>query len=354
MSTAPIVQLASTSVDRQGISLVTATKSATDPTVGKIYDPVNLAAAVPIFFHDLGNNSFVGVFSRRWKNATVAAGGNPANFSAYTEDTSPSWAIINSITGQKTPISGSFAIPMTTPNDSHVVVGGLSVPPNYLYLLNTVINGGAKSAVIQHFMFNYWGVTSTLSEETIPLVTADSQNVLFSGGMYFNGLHVIVIGVGQTDQGIYLARKTYGMVGATTKPWEYQSAKGWSTDASQIAKVLKTDSTPLTTLDACSGLIFKGREFLSTVQGATDRTGVVYAKKLMQWSQVNTTSLGTAGITYLGPLYLQPALGANPAAAVLANQANGAAVPFVISQLISDGTNSAINVAWDLQPITRI
>lgn len=328
------------SVDYSGISVVTASKDASVPRQGMIYDPLNLAAATPIYFHDLGENNYLAIFSQRWVNA-VQSLSVPGHYTSYTANTTPSWAIVHSVNGTKEPVGGSFVIPMVTKNDSRVVTAACSRMINLLCLLNTVTYAGVNYAVVQTFHCTNNGVVNRISEETIPNLVADGQTVIFDRCIYLSDPFLIAVGSGKDDHSLYLARKRYATVGSASSPWEYQTARGWTTNSDEIQKLMSTDGEVMTTHGPCSAASYRGTICMSTVQAdGSARSARLYISNGLQWSPGTSFPLGDAGSSYLGGLYLQPLLGA-------AGQTSAAGYPFVTSQLVGSGGEHSILTAWD-------
>ena len=337
MATSPSQVLES--IDYSGISVVTASKDASFPRQGMIYDPLNLAAATPIYFHDLGENNYLAIFSQRWVNA-VQSLSVPGHYTSYTANTTPSWAIVHSVNGAKEPVGGSFVIPMVTKNDSRVVTAACSRMINLLCLLNTVTYAGMNYAVVQTFHCANNGVVNRISEETIPNLVADGQTVIFDRCIYLSDPFLIAVGSGSDDNSLYLARKRYATVGSASSPWEYQTARGWTANADEIQRLMSTDGEVMTTHGPCSAASYRGTICMSTVQAnESSRSARLYISNGLQWTPGTSFPLGDAGSSYLGGLYLQPLLGA-------AGQTSAAGYPFVTSQLVGSGGEHSILTAW--------
>lgn len=339
-------QVLSNSVDYNGISIVTASKDASDPRLGMIYDPLNLAAATPIYFHDLGGSNYLTVFSQRWVNAAQSLSAT-GSYTSYTVSTTPSWAIVHSLTGTKDPVGGSFIIPMITKNDSRVVTAACSKTINLLFLLNTVTYAGVNSAVVQTFNCTNNGVVNRISEETIPTIVADGQTVIFDRCIYLADPFVIAVGSGKDDQSLYLARKRSGAIGSTAAAWEYQTARGWSANSDEIQRLMSTDGEVMVTHGPCSAASYRGTICMSTVQAdGSDRYGKLYISNGLQWSPGTSFPLGIAGSSYLGGLYLQPLLGAVGQTSAVAGY------PFVTSQFSTADGESSITTSWSVSRMT--
>lgn len=340
-------QIPETSVDAEGISTVTATRTLADARSGMIYDPSELAAVTPVHLHPLTPGRYLMVFSRRWHDATVSDA-DPGAYTDYDEDTSPGWAIVES-TGARTAPGRTYAVPGPA---GRTLTAACSNANTYLYLLSSLSDGGA---VIQHFRWSPDRDSMlAVAEETLPDVAADGQTVRFDRGVFISGQHLIVVGYGLTDNKIYLARKPWGRIGTNRvsgKPggdsiddpsWRYRSALGWDPDSAAL------DPFALTTHGPVSTAVYRDRLYLSTVDAAdASRTAKVHTKRhaLPDWTVVGTTAaLGsTADDTYLGgTLQLQQHLRA---------PAQTLSVPYLTAVKTTSGGADRLSVVWNLLPV---
>jgi hypothetical protein len=156
-------------LDVAGISVLTAPRNPDSPRSGAIYDPLTWAAAAPVWVHPMVDGRFLVITRMRW-HAAVPDSVNLGAYSAYSEDTSPCWMIVEP-TGRRSIVPNApVQLPLTTKVDSAQTVGGASRPPNYLYLLHDVVIGGNPSAVLQHFHLNPNGAVTLAGEEVLPVV----------------------------------------------------------------------------------------------------------------------------------------------------------------------------------------
>lgn len=371
MSTSPVDQVPSTSFDAQGVSVVTANKSLVDPRAGVVYNPVNFATGVPVYFHPLGDNQFLGLFSQRWYGATPSVIA-PQAFTAYSVDHLPSWAILNASSGNLAPVGGqggSFTPPMKAAYDTRVLTGACSRSTSYVYLLNAVVKGLVPSAVIQHFHVNTVGVANLLAEETIPSVTIGGNDVLFNLGVQLNTPYLIFAG-SDPDGNVFLCRNNWGKIGQLAAPpkvlfgqakagnvWEYQTARGWSADPTSAVPLISTTGT-LISKGPCAFGVYRDRTWLSTVQiSGSSVSSVVYVSKGLYdpWKPDGApVSLGTT-TTYLGgTVYLQQTLQANSTNPIVTSPNNVTAFPYITAVKLVAGLETSIVLNWNLWPISRL
>jgi hypothetical protein len=222
MATQVVRQVLPRSVDAVGISVSTSTCQVNDPRQGQFYNLSTLAAASPIWFHRMPNDSYVAVLSRRLKSATVTPVQRPSGpllYQTFTEITVPSWAIFNPATGA---VSSVANIPSNT-DGTRVLTAAVS-RGDYLFLLSTI---GDKS-LIQHFRVGTREALVLQAEEIIPL----------SLGLYADRNDLWVFSA--TGGLLTMARKNWGRVGNNTSltprmRWRYWSGRGWSSDPAESA-----------------------------------------------------------------------------------------------------------------------
>lgn len=167
MVSSPLESTPSNSVDVAGISIATAMRSADDIRAGSIYD-TDIGACVPVFVCPLAGDNHLVLFSRHWTGA-IPSPVESGMYISYTIDSTPGWMIVNGPSGQRSPVEGSYDIPMQTPHDSATLTAATSRPPYSIYLLYTVTQGSSVSAVLQHVGYNPVMQTfAILSEEVIP------------------------------------------------------------------------------------------------------------------------------------------------------------------------------------------
>lgn len=382
MASSPLDQVPSTAVDAAGLSVSTAVQSPTDPRPGHIYDPTNLAAAVPIHFHpttspSMGGTNFIMLNSTRWTAATLATD-DPGFFSDFTADTNPSWVVVNAATGIKTALKSGYTIPMKTVNDSRTLTAAVSRGNDYLWTLNSVAQGDNTVAVMQYWHNNpVLNTVTPLGEETIPAGTAGDDTVNFSSGIRLNATTAPYMYVYGTDTSgkVYSARKAWsrvGIIGTATHPldtqWEYYHNTGWGTDPTAIAPV-QTASGALVSAGplsfahygmqrAQSGMSrgLTGYDFVSVVVASSDtRTAQIYSSLGGRpWVATGAPiALGTQGSTYMGgTVQFQQAAGPNPT--MINSTTSATAVPYVKSVLSVSGDDSSLVNTWGLLQVPRL
>lgn len=381
MASGPLQQIPSTAVDAAGLSVSTSLKSATDSRPGHVWNPLNFAAAVPVYFQpttntSLGGQDFLMLSSQRWTAATVAAD-NPGAYTAYTADTTPNWVLVNAASGLVTAINSGLDIPMKTTNDARTLTGAASRGVDMLWTLNSVTQGSDTVAVVQHFNINMVINTVILrGEETIPVGTHDSDTIVFCAGIQLNSTttpYLYVYGTDSSHQ-VYAARKAWarvGYVGTSTSPldsqWEFGNGTGWTTDSTALQPI-QTVSGPLTSLGPLSFANYTmhraqrgmrnaptGYSFVSAVAGSgSARSAQIYSSLGGRpWQPSGAPiALGTSGTTYLGgTLQLQGHVGPNPA--MINASTSATAIPYVSSVLSTSGGDSSIVQNWGLLQVPR-
>jgi len=375
MSSSPLLQVPSTSVDLAGMSISTAVRSPTDPRPGHVYDNTNLAAAAPVHFHpmtspSLGGDQFMMLNARRWTAATPSAT-DPGYIGAHTEDLSPSWALVNGSSGGAIAMNAGYSIPIKTPIASATLVGAVSRGQAMLYtLLNTDVG-----AIVQHWNNNTAINTLNLvNEEVIPTATCGSDDVIFGAGVDYSQStdpYMVFYGVGGVTGHVYMARKRWsrvGDVGIGTREhdgaWEFFDGTGWVLGSTAVQPV-QTTTGPMTTAGPMSfahyGIIraqpgkITGYSLAAAVMASGSvRTAQVYESLGGRpWMPLGAPiALGTVGSTYLGgTLQFQGQLGANPA--MVDATVDASAVPYLISTKLTSGSTHQIHVGWGLIPLVR-
>lgn len=380
MASSPTAQVPDTAVDAAGLSVSTATRSASDPRPGQAWSPVSLAAAVPVHFHPttapgMGGASFLMLSSLRWTSATPSAT-DPGAYSAHTLDANPSWALINGATGQMSAVNSGFEIPMRTPNAGRTLTSAASRGNDNLWTLTDAVQGSNHVAVVQHWNYNTAiNTLNLISEEVIPAGTNGSDVVVFSAGLQWSATtapYMYAYGLGATTGHVYVARKAWarvGHVGTAAAPidsqWEFGTSNGWSTVATDC-KPVQTASGPLASSGPLSFAHYgmrraqsgmskgtSGYSFLATVaaSGSARLAQVYESLGGRPWKSVGSPiALGTAGSTYLGgTLQFQGSVGPNPTMVDPANSAT--AIPYVYSTLPSAGK---ILQNWALLQVPRL
>lgn len=356
MPTTPAAQVLATSIDTAGVSIATGSPTADTPRMGMIYDALTYAAAAPIWFHTLRRGHYLMVAGRFWHDATPD-GGIPGGYTAYTEDTTPSWVLIDGPTAARFPIPG-YALypPMRTSVTSAMLTAATSRPPNYLYLLNKVVIAGQDQAVLQCV---YTSVTDSVqinAEEVLPTVTVGEETVVFCQGIQYAHPYFLVYGTDSSGN-LYRLRKLWSQVGAnkpdpaignpTVPPrgWEFFAGWGYSYDASEIAPV----QSGLTSAGPVSFALYRNAAIMSTVHQDGDvRTGQIWMSQAGRTWERRATGIPLGSVadgSYLGHgLRLMGQLGADAAAVGTAS----AGVPYVTTIKSEESGVSRLLNTWDV------
>lgn len=331
MATEATEQILSTSVDIEGISIVSATRTVATPRNGTIYNPATLAAAPPVWFHRLQDSRYLALFKNRWIDATGVYHDGPQMFSDYTEDPIPVRAYVAPTTGA---IDGPY--PMTSNLSGDLTLHAAVSRGDYLFTL------GALDGVawIQHWRISDRGVLSLVDEEAAPLG--------YDLGLHADRNHLQVFGADE-DGKLSRVRKNWGRIGDNTDPqmqWEYEGLKGWLTDDE-----LHTPMAPGLPADGpCSVAQFRDRTYVM----ATEHSGGAYSAEVwtqrtvdQTWKRLGDTviPLGDDADYLGGSAYLQPQLVGNKA--LLADGAS-TGIPYVSSVKVVIGSDQAILTEWGL------
>lgn len=383
MASSPLQQILSTAIDADGVSVVTTPRSPTDPRPGNVYDLVNLAAAVPVYFFpttspSLGGTNYLMLNSQRWTAATSTTS-DPGAYTAYTSTSVPSWVLVNAATGHTTVINSGYEIPMNTANDSRTLTAATSRGNDFLWPLYSVAQGDDTVAVVQHWHNNTAINTINLrGEETIPRGTNGADTVVFSAGLHWSASttpYMHFYGLGSSTNHVYMARKTWarvGYVGTPTSPldtqWEYFTGTGWVHDPTQVQPI-NTALGPMVSVGPLSFAHYfmtrtapgmsrgnTGHTFVATVQASGSARSAQVHSSLggRPWQPVGSPiALGASGSTYLGGnIQFQSAVGANPA--LIDATTSASAVPYCYSVKVSSGGADSIDVNWALLQIPRL
>ncbi len=383
MVSSPLQQIPSTAVDAAGLSISTSIRSATDPRPGAVYEPVNLAAAVPIYFHpttnpSMGGANFLMLNNRRWTAATAATT-NPGAYTAYTIDNNPSWVQIDAVNGTRTVMASSYEIPMNTVNDSHTLTAALSRGNTILWTLNSVTRGAVTSAVVQYWQYNTAiNTLHLLTEETIPVGTNGVDSIVFDDGLRGSVTidpYIYVYGLGSSTNQVYMARKSWarvGFVGTATAPldydWEVYTGTGWAADFTTAGPVV-TATGPMTSVAPLSFAYYvmqraqrgrkqgtTGYDFLSTVvANSSARSAQIFSSLGGRvWQSVGSSiALGALGSTYTGAnIQFQGQVGPNPTMVDPTNSAT--AIPYCYTLKASGSGADSLVVNWSLMQVPRL
>lgn len=324
MSTETTTQVLDTSYDMNGISVVTATKTAAAPRRGTIYNPDTLAAALPVWFHPLRDGRFLGLFAERWHTATIGSGG-PQSYASHVETINPSWMVFDPATGS---YSGVQEIPSNLPGNRDLA-GAVS---RFSYLLT--IGTCNDEAHLQHHVVGDHGDVILQAEEIVPVV----GGVSFSFGIWVDDRFLYLVGTDSASR-IHLARKRWSRVGENRDEWgtwEYKGTRGWSPEPSNLAPLMDSTGQPLVTSGPVSYAKLKNREFIS-VMTATDAK--IYSSRDVEPTWV---------LEYQRPadyLYLQPQLYYNP---TMIPTGKRVGVPYVVTDIIDTANAKQLLVSWDM------
>lgn len=288
------------SADAEGLSVITSTRRIDDPHRGMIYDPAELAALTPVHIHPVNPGRYLMVFSRHWRDATLSPG-DPGSHTAHTEDTEPGWAFIDTSGARSTP-GRTHSVPGPP---GRTLTAATSRANTYLYLLSSH-NGGAR---IEHFRYApERNAMLELASEHIAPVVLDGQRIIFDRGLYVDGADLVVLGAGEVDRRLYVARKSWGRIGtsksAATRAtisdpvWRYRTHDGFSTDAAEL------DPLPaITSHGPVSMASYRDQLYLAAVEAdGDDRLARVWRRGRLAWTPLPATvALGSvADGSYLG------------------------------------------------------
>lgn len=341
MSTESPEQVLSTSIDREGLSIVTANRTLEEPRKGTIYDPVSFAAGVPVHFHAFGPGQFLGLFSRRWTATTPGTNG-PQSYATKTEKIEPSWLLINAKTGTSgAPAGNPLTIPTKATSEGRFLRGACS-RQDYLYTLSRLTTTG--DSLVQFFRVSNKSTLTLQAEEIVPRY-GDNDDIFFTSGLYWHDQFIYLIGTGPF--GTYFARKPWSFIGIKSKEWEFQHDKGWSIDPDEMVGV-----PGLPAYGPSTAVVYRGVTYLTGVDIESGNcVGKIYRSKGLYdpWSLVRTVTMGPASSDLGSGVHLQ-SLMPHPTAESELDDVSFA-VPFVTSHLAS--TSDRILVNWDLLPIPR-
>lgn len=330
MSGEATVQVLDTSVDATGLSIISATKTVDNPRLGAMYNPLTLAAALPVWFHPINDGTYLAVLRGHWEAATIGTGG-PQSYSAHTEVAEPTWVIVDPVTGAT---SRQDVIP-TRLSGTRLLTDACS----YLAYLYTV---GTIDAVpfIQYHRVTANGTVVLQAEEIIVDTVIGAHTVSWHCGLYIDGDYLVLMGVDGTGA-LYRRRKSWARVGVNqvNDPWQYKGAKGWFVDPTE-ADAETTASGTLTGGTVVSYAKIRDREWLCTNDGTTAR---FYSSRMVEPNWKASAYTVTADV-----VYLQPQLRAN-----LPALPDGVttAIPWVSTKRDSTTNRNALQVSWGALPV---
>lgn len=353
MATDRTLQVHPESLDTMGLTVAVADKDPDDSRYGTVWSPSSFAAGVPVFFHDLGQGQFLGLFRRYWHTGTGSED-SPGYYATHVEVDTPSWILITASSG----VTGTPATIPTRTSGTLRLEGAVS-RSDFFWTLNTIV-GDDNSAMVQLIRRHTNGEFYLETEEVLPTIEADSQTVIFNRGIYFDAPNLYFFGSGSTDDAVYLARRAWAKVGSrsTEGVWEYQTDRGWDSDPANIVPLVKSDGGLLTTVGPMSVAPFRDRRYITTVTATgADRLARLYVSNGLNhpWRHVGTSDLGEEGTTYAGGgLYLQGHLAASASLPILESSANTAAFLAVSSLQSTVSLEDAILTNWSSWPVPRI
>lgn len=352
MASSPLAQVDASSFDQAGVSVATATRSASNSRLGTFYDNTTMAAGALVHVHPISSSQFLAAFARRWTTATPSPT-QAGYFSAHTEDLTPTWFILGA-SGARTLVASSPAIPIATPGlGSPTLVDGTSLA-DYVFLLHSTATGG----LIQHFRVATAGRVVPVGEEVIPNLV--SQGVSFDKGLAVDNNYITAFGT-DADGNVYRARKPSGQIGGTYAQsataavsqlplvWQYGTGSGWDSNPAHGAP-----EAGLNSLGPVSHVRWRRTHYLSTVANSGgNQVSQIYSRYPSRpWTKVGAPIPLGSGANYLGgTAQLQSNLLAP--SAMINTPASETAIPYVTSTKVPSGALNAIHTAWNLLQIPR-
>ena len=326
MSGEATTQVLDTSVDRDGLSIISTTKPIDNPRLGSMYNPTTLAAALPVWFHPQPDGQYLAVLKEHWRAATIGSGG-PQSYSTHTTVTTPHWATVNPTTGT---VTGLAEITSNLSGDRTLIAACSRT--GYLFTVGTVDD----VAYIAHHRIDDRGNLVLQAEEVLPVTLLDELEVSWFNGVYIDGTYLVVIGTDDSAGGLYRRRKPWGQVGTGIGVWEYKGSRGWFSDPAEVESETATGGV-LTSASAVTHVKFRGRELLCTNDGTTAR---LWSSRPVDpyWKQLAIEIEGHA-------VYLQPQLYYNPASLA---EGDTAAVPYVATERDETSGALSLKVSWGL------
>lgn len=321
MSTESTDQVATSSIDRPGVSVATASRNARSARAGVIYDQNSLAAAQPIWFHPTPGGSFLTLFSRRLTSATTGGFSETGTmlYQSATLDGAPSWAVLNPATGSRGPVQ---PVPSRKPG-TRTLTAAIS-RGEYLFTLNLHQAPGSNqvNALLQHFRVTPRDSIILEEEEFVP-------NGL-GLGLWADRSHIWVFGKNDKNE-MGLARKNWGRIGTNRDPnatrnWQYRGLDGWYSDPKKMASIPGPNDRGLPADGPCSVGQLRDKFYLAATakipavqpSGENPYVPARWQCQIYTTRQVNETwsafpgdaiPLGDEDTYQGGGVYLQPQLG---------------------------------------------
>lgn len=328
------------SLDRFGLSIATAARSAADPRAGAIYHPADFAAAVPVHFHPLGGSRYLGLFDRYWSAGTPASGA-AGRYSAHTTVNAPAAAVVDAALGTAAVVTGApgYALGFRLPTWSTARLVGAASASRFVYLLLSTNLG----AVLSIWRLDPDDRFVAVAQVPIADLAVTGGVVRFDKGVYLDGPHLYLWGADTVTHAVYTARAFASTVAAEVV-WDYQGDTGWHSSGA-------TPVTGLSSVGPMSTVVFRSRTYLTTVAltGGT-YVGQVWASHSMAdpWTLVSSQVINASADWLGNGLMLQPQVTVNYAALPTGARA---AIPMTWTQASSVG-GAGLDVRWDLLAIT--
>lgn len=339
MSSSAIDAVPTGALDRWGLTVTTSTRNGFDPRVGGMYDPLRMAAAVPVHFHAVNGPNYLALLNGYW-NAATPSGVTPGHYTAHSAVIGPAAVMINASTGDiATPLGlSSYALPTSSPAATLVDAASSAT---FLFALLVPASG---PVILAHFRLTPDGQVVAQREYPIATVLADSgKTVVFDRGVFVDGPWVYLWG-SDSDGLVYSSRALLGRLGGA---WQMQSNDGWTDRVQDNGRVHLTPVGGLVSQGPVSTLVFRGRTYVGVV---INGSGEVWVSRSMSEPWTRLRSVPTVTGVLQGGLSLQPQINASPdqmPADVIT------AVPMVHTTLDTSGGTAALLVSWDLLSIPR-
>lgn len=339
MATSPATLVPSTGLDIAGLSVITAAPTSA-ARAGSIYSPNALAAAQPVWFHQMKDGSYLMPMTRHWTSATPTT--TAGLYSAFTESRVPSWTRIAGTANVAMP--GAGVIPFRTTVTNPILVGAASYPPTIMWLLHRSDQG----AVVQRIEIAPTGSAVNAGEEIVP----QTESVVFDLGIQLIKSRFLYLYGADSDAKLYRIRKAWHRIGynavdptkvrvGQASQWEYYTGSSWSSDPTAIAPI----QAGLTSAGPLSFAVWGPMTVMSTVSAAsTTRTGRIWTQRHGgAWVDSGTAvSLGdtSAGTNLGGGIQLQQQVAANSAGG------SSAVIPYLTSQKTTSGSDHSLINTW--------
>lgn len=344
MGTVTIDQVPAGSIDRDGLSVVTATSDADVARSGAAYNPATFAAGIPIYFHPLGGSSFLGFFDGYWTAATPVKA-DAGMYSAHTAVVAPAVAVIDGSSGALSQLPGQsdFAL---LPAGRLISVASAS---------RAVYTMAEVDSVTSILVWRLDPTNALVNTKTIAVPV--SGDTTYNRGLYVNGPYLYLWGSDSTTHDVYTARVLYARLGLDD--WSYQTDTGWTNqpilnDDGTVNQTSAQRSTPVTGLSTqgpMSTVVFQNRTFVTVVlSGGGNYTAAIYTSRNLNdpWVQVKTHVIAPTADWLGNNAMLQPQVTVNngsvPGGGVTA-------IPYVLTWSTEDSGNEGLMVFWDLLSI---